>query len=586
MRRAGLALLLLSILSISLIIISVSHFALSTRGEFEWYSIILAPRWYEPLSVNVTQGDGLYVVFYSSSPVTFMIMTPYQFSYFNETGAGPAVYSVVASSYDGFIPLPNGRYYVVFLNNVTDTNVTINYYVFARPVATGIADYGLMVEGNTVQPYVEKAKAVIGVVRINELFAFNSTPPAGVDKYGASIQLNVVLQVNTVTGSQQLWLQNVIDIYTNNNTAYIQDNVWNDTNNYTVLHNVTGNGKINFSPSGTYYGYATNYFNLSPSSIIYLIINTSYTPQGPIIRFGYANGSGQVVCYDNVTAHIPGTLSAYILVDGFNLTEGLYPYDAELVVAGESNGEATHFNRANVELAMFYQLPNGKWVPPKYLLPFGSTLEAADDLHTAPYEGVYLVEPGYSVNNLNEVFPFSFKVLNSSAVTDEGSNYTLTFNASGGELPYTLSFEIDNGSGVQLRDSTYVFFPTTLTYELPLGGLSPGKYTVVVSLTDYSGKTLTYQLPLQIETNSSGAVQTTTTQSSTTQTSVTTTTTTMITTQSTTSSTTTTSSSATSLPNVTGVVGNSSTDNLGTTSLAVLIAFVIIVAVALAKRRR
>jgi len=265
MRRAGLVLL-----SISLIVISVSQFALSTRGEFEWYPTTLAPRFYEYFSINVTQGDGLYVVFYSSSPVTFMIMTPYQFSYFHETGAGPAVYSVVASSYNGFIPLPNGRYYVVLFNNVTDSDVTIHYYVFARPVATGIADYGLMVKGNSVQPYVEKAKAVIGVVKVNELYAFNSTPPAGVDKYGASIQLNVVLQVNTVTGSQQLWLQNVIEIYTNNYTAYIQDNVWNDTNNYTVLHNVTGNGKINVSPCGPYYGYATNYFTLSPSSLIYL----------------------------------------------------------------------------------------------------------------------------------------------------------------------------------------------------------------------------------------------------------------------------------------------------------------------------
>jgi thermopsin len=576
MRRVGLVLL-----SISLILISVSQFALPTRGEFEWCSTTLVPGFYDYLSINVTQGDGLYVVFNSSSPMTFMIMTPTQFSYFNETGAGPAVYSVVTSSYDGFIPLPNGRYYVVFFNNATNSSVNINYYVFARPLATGIADYGLMVEGNTVQPYVEKAKAVIGVVKVNELAAFNSTPPAGVDNYGASIQLNVVLQVNTVTGSQQLVLQNAITIYTNNYTACIVDNVWNGTPSliFHFLVNVTGNGEINIPP--TYYGYETNSFNLSPSSIIYLVINTSYTPQGPIIHFGYANGSGQVVWYDNVTAHIPGTLSAYILVDGFNLT------DAELAVAGESNGEATYFNRANVELAMFYQLPNGTWAPPKYLLPFGTiTKEAADNLYTAPYEGVYLVEPGYSVTNLNEVFPFSFKVLNSTAVTDEGSDYTLTFNASGGELPYTLSVEIDNGSGVQLRDSTYVFFPTTSTYGLPLRGLSPGNYTVIVSLTDYSGKTLTYQLPLQIETTISGAVQTTTTQSSTTQTSVTTTTTTTTTTQSAASSTTTTSSSTTSLPNVTGVVVNSSTTTLGTASLIVLIVFVILVAIALAKRRR
>ena len=75
-----------------------------------------------------------------------------------------------------------------------------------------------------------------------------------------------------------------------------------------------------------------------------------------------------------------------------------------------------------------------------------------------------------------------------------------------------------------------MFFPTTSTYELPLGGLSPGNYTVIVSLTDYSGKTLTYQLPLR--------------------------------------------------------VNPSSTNTLGTTSLVVLIVLVILATIALAKRRR
>jgi hypothetical protein len=84
--------------------------------------------------------------------------------------------------------------------------------------------------------------------------------------------------------------------------------------------------------------------------------------------------------------------------------------------------------------------------------------------------------------------------------------------------------------GVQLMDYTYVFFPTTSTYELPLEGLSPGNYTVIVSLTDYSGKTLTYQLPLRVKP--------------------------------------------------------SPTNTLGTTSLIVLIVLVILVAIALAKRRR
>ena len=118
------------------------------------------------------------------------------------------------------------------------------------------------------------------------------------------------------------------------------------------------------------------------------------------------NQSGSPVWYDNVTILIPNTLSAYILVDGYNFTAGGYAYDSELILGGGASGEFTFFNESNVELAMIYQYLNGTLAPPKFLFPFGlHTEESADNLYTIPYNGVYLVSGGYQViNNLNETY--------------------------------------------------------------------------------------------------------------------------------------------------------------------------------------
>ncbi|ACP37522.1 thermopsin [Saccharolobus islandicus] len=466
--------------------------------------IQIPPHYYFSISYNVTQGNGIDVIFYASSPITFMIMTPSQFYQFNQTDLSQSIYSTTTNSLSRFFPLKSGQYYIVFYNNISNNLVTLNYYILSRPLPTGIADYGLKVNNSVISPYIEKIKSVIGAVEINKLLAYNLTPPAGISQYSASIQLNVVLQVNTIGGSQQIWLQNVIQIDTNNNFYSFLDNIWNFTGKISILSNSTvkGNGIVYVTNNGNdYYAYGTNFSTLLIPSLKYLLINTSYTSQGPMISFGYMNQSGSPIWYDNVTILIPNTLSAYILVDGYNFTAGGLAYDAELILGGGGNGEFTFFNESNVELAMIYQYLNGTLAPPKFLFPFGlDTEESADNLYTVSYNGVYLATNGYQViNNLNEnVSQLRFNVVNYTKATDQNFPYIFTINVSGGVLPYKLNVTISNSSGNELSGYTYVLFPSVSTYYLPLTPLSPSNYTVKIKLIDFNGNSKSYKFPLTI----------------------------------------------------------------------------------------
>jgi len=491
---------LLNILFLAMLILPLFSFFTLSRPLYG--QIQLLPNYYLPISENITQGNGIDVIFYASSPITFMIMTPSQFYQFSQTGSSQSIYSITTNSLSKFFPL-SGQYYIVFFNNISNNLVTLNYYILTRPLPTGIADYGLKINNGVISPYIEKIKSVIGAVEINKLLAYNSTPPAGISQYSASIQLNVVLQVNTLGGSQQLWLQNVIQICTNNDSYRFEDNIWNFTGIFSILSDssVKGKGGVYLYGLEDYYAYATNFSTLLIPSLKYLLINTSCTSQGPIISFGYMNQSGSPVWYDNVTILIPNTLSAYILVDGYNFTAGGHAYDSELILGGGGNGEFTFFNESNVELAMIYQYLNGTLAPPKFLFPFGlDTEESADNLYTISYNGVYLVSGGYQViNNLNEnVSQLRFNVVNYTKATDQNFPYIFTINVSGGVLPYKLNVTISNSSGNELSGYTYVLFPSVSTYYLSLSPLSPGNYTVKIKLTDFNGNSKSYEFSLTI----------------------------------------------------------------------------------------
>ncbi|MCY0884196.1 MAG: thermopsin [Acidianus infernus] len=375
--------------SLVLLILSFSIFfpilSLNTTSSIYPYHILnLQPCTYEYFNEQVR--DGLFVVYYSSAPIYFVV----------NNLEGITLFSIQSSSYYGCINLPPGEYKVLFINNVSKTYVTIQIYIGdGRPYPTGIADYGIQVVNGVVKPYVEKFDEVVGVAQIYSISAYN----ASLNSYGASLQLNTVLQVNTLYGSQEYWLQNVIGFMTNTSEYRFVDNIWNLTSYPSELNSssIIGKGYVCWFIEGLginyYYGYATEWFNMSYPLNVALFIRVSTVPQGVEVLFGYINSTSCVI-YDNVTIKVPCVTSAYLLVSGYNTTGSRHAYDTEFVFGGEKCGEVTSFNSLNAIIYMFYV--NGKDVfTPKTLFPFGiDTAEASNNLFTVPYNGAYKVEVG------------------------------------------------------------------------------------------------------------------------------------------------------------------------------------------------
>ncbi|QIW23525.1 hypothetical protein EWF20_04710 [Sulfolobus sp. S-194] len=415
--------------------------SLNSLGYISVYHMVnLPPGYYECIYENV--NNGLYVVYYSTAPIYFVI----------QTLGGYTVFSFQGSSYYGYVNLSSGEYKLLFVNNMTNTNVTIQTYIGnGRPSPTGIADYGIESVKGVVSPYIEKFNEVVGVAQIYYISAYNNS----LNSYGASLQLNTVLQVNTKYGSQQYWLQNVIEFITNTSQYYYEDNVWNFTSSTSVLNttSVIGEGSIYSTFVGItlndYYAYDTQFYKLTYPLYTALIIRVNSTPQGVNILFGYLNETS-FNYYDNVTIKVQGITSAYLLVDGYNNTGSGNAYDTEFVFGGQYGGEITKFNQINALIYMFY-LNNNTIIIPKSLLPFGiDTAEASDNLVTIPYQGAYQVKVGEGEELLipNTSSPFKAKIINGSKVIDIGQRGEIELNVTGGEPPYIV--EIGNKTFVDL----------------------------------------------------------------------------------------------------------------------------------------
>ncbi|AAY80406.1 thermopsin [Sulfolobus acidocaldarius] len=269
-------------------------------------------------------------------------------------------------------------------------------------VPIGISSY----QGTILTP------SVLGYANISSLLAYSNSSQ---NPYGASLQLNVMLQVNTTTSkTYYFWLQNVASFLTNDKVAYFLDNVWNVTTPYTQISNVKGNGQVYTISNGPYgqsfYGYTSNYpirYNYPFS--FYMFINTSYSGSLVTVEFGYVIVQNSTVIppvvetYDEVQLRINGVQGASIIVnDSYTPSEVIenVPYlgmleDCELVWGGLSNGEKTSFENMSSLLAMYY-LSDQQWKPFKNIFDYGfDTAEGAYNLNVSlSNQGYALVRVG------------------------------------------------------------------------------------------------------------------------------------------------------------------------------------------------
>lgn len=365
-------------------------------------SVTLNKFYYEYYNVTVYSGQSIAFNVTSNVPVTVMVFNLTQFNFFYNMQPSTPIYRSVGINVTGIVgPLIRGTYYVVAFNNVsnstafvrmniTEVPVDIHYERSSLPAPVGIVDYGVVNSTGRLIGEILKYNEAIGYITIYNISAYNSTFEI---PSGAGLQLNAVLQVNTLTKAYQFWLQNVVDFITINDTYYFTDNIWNFTSEFSNMSNgsVSGNGHVYFynKELGYFYGVSTNNFTyITPFSLILYIKLLSVNNNGVTVSFGYNNGSG-VIWYDNATIKVSNVKSAYMLINGYNMTSRLQYYDLELVFGGIFDGEYTFYKSMNASLGLQIILLNGTNITLSNLYTFGSdTEESADNLMTI-YENGY-----------------------------------------------------------------------------------------------------------------------------------------------------------------------------------------------------
>lgn len=276
----------------------------------------------------------------------------------------------------------------------------------------GIASYGLYNIPNDSGPYQIETNSIVGFARINSIHAYNASPPNGSSEYGATIQLNVVLNITGRNGADySYWIQDVADLNTSNMTYTIGDNIWNMTSINGSVGNTTVSGigitapmnqTYNMSaPGPDFYVYFPN-ASVSYRYPLYFIpiVNIKMAGGHPVAQIGYQGNGGADAFFDNVTFNISAE-NAYLLVTPYyetpapagGLASGNF-YDSELILAGEGSGEVSQFSGTNASLWMGYS-DHGVLTPFPTVADFGSdTQEGAGGLSVGEQGGNITVAQG------------------------------------------------------------------------------------------------------------------------------------------------------------------------------------------------
>lgn len=497
-----------------------SGFALPrTLGPPDPYNFQISHNYYRYLSYDNPYTGSIQLHFQVSSSVAVdvYVMNQSQFASFRTSSSTSAVYHSSGTNVAGTASLPAGSTsYLVVWNDASQSTANVQLSAWTVPVdvttaysnppaPVGIADYGVEDYSGITLPYEVTTGEVVGNAKIFALDAYNATPPAQVDPYGASLQLNVVLEVNTTRSQYSYWLQNVGTFRTGVRTTWFQSEVFNESLYNANLSSayVSGRGQIYplpnqpAQPQNTYIfdtaesGYALPYF-------VQFIIGETQSANSVTVKFGYTvteNGTpvqGSTVYYDTVVISEPGGVSSSgIVVDGYKLNPFGSFYDAELVFGGEYNSEATTFTQMNSVLSLYYQTAGGALVQPRAIYEFGSnTAEAAYNLQTSYSGGTFNVGLGTTSFHRNYVLAggavtlltMSFSVVGGSPAGI--SPPLLTFVLGGVKQTASLTstptaFYMDNGTSWSVTSS----FPNTGTERWVPSGPTSGTVSTQQSVS-------------------------------------------------------------------------------------------------------
>ena len=304
-------------------------------------------------------------------------------------------------------------------------NIYGNGSTGALPI--GMASYGLYnaLNGST-RTYQINTSEIVGIANISSIEAYNATPPSNVSKYGASLQLNIMMNGYNNDGKKlTYWLQNVVVFNTSNDNFYLGDNIWNDSLPRANMTEAYGRGLSVYTHNATYkrkfyvFAYPKKYYmNYSLPFSVKLIIATkgnkisfgyqilksnycTLNPNSFTCLYMYLNATPQsTIFYDNVT--IPDLNNYSILVTPYYETpttinsSGEF-YGAEFIFGGISSGENTSFSSMHASLQLFYNRNGTLTMFPTYYTFGRDTEEGAYNLYTTVKNGTGYV----SIGNLN-----------------------------------------------------------------------------------------------------------------------------------------------------------------------------------------
>lgn len=293
---------------------------------------------------------------------------------------------------------------VAFYVNATPTLVNpLNLTNTSRYHPIGVASYGLYNISGRLVPYQIKTDEIYGTAGITAISAYNASPPVNVSAYGASLQLNVAMNVESGTGNRTYWLQNVVEFNTSSGKYSFVDAIWNYSRVYTNVSSgtFTGKGSV-LKANQTFYAYSypefvRQMFITAYPLAIAPVIKVNYSYGIPVVHFGYMS-AGRPFFYDDVMVHIPSN-DAYLLVTPYYQAPTGNYYNAELVFCGASSSEVSTFRSLNATVWIYYD-DNGRIRQFPSAYAFGEdTGEKATNLQTSQgstFALVTLGTPNYS----------------------------------------------------------------------------------------------------------------------------------------------------------------------------------------------
>ncbi|MGC8836601.1 MAG: thermopsin family protease [Infirmifilum sp.] len=268
----------------------------------------------------------------------------------------------------------------------------------AAPI--GIIDTGISFINGTYTAYAYNFTAARAEIGFTDGFAATSFSTSGTSP-GASVQLNLNLEVVTLSGSlQRYWLQEVLVI--ESNKAYVNINIWN----ITMVHKdatctlspllataITGKGTVRFysGGSGGCEGYLYAYAEpttkpLGPTSLEVSLARTTGTITIMFLRDGVLVDQVSLTPYS-------GAYKASLTVKP--LLWEWSPIDAELVFAGKSaDYPLALLNSGQVTLKLEY-LRDSQWSTPLTAWSTGgNTYEKSVASASLVRPGIVIVKPG------------------------------------------------------------------------------------------------------------------------------------------------------------------------------------------------